>query len=104
MDKEIYVQLRKHLDNQPAGLPETQSGAEIDILKRFYTPEQAKIALKMTNIPEPAVKIAKRLNMDKDEAGENLEKMAKEGLLFRLRTSEAPLYMQPNFIMGMSGM
>lgn len=100
MDNEIYAQLRKHLDNQPAGLPETQSGAEIDILKRFYTPEQAKIALKITNIPEPVLKIAKRLKMDEDKARESLEKMANEGLLFRLRTSEAPLYMQPNFIMG----
>ena len=58
MNKELYVQLRKHLDKQPGGFPKTQSGAEIDILKRFYTPEQAKIALKMTTIPEPAVKIS----------------------------------------------
>lgn len=55
MVDDLYSKLRKHLDNQSAGLPETQSGAETDILKRFYTPEQAKIVLKMTNIPEPAV-------------------------------------------------
>jgi NAD-dependent dihydropyrimidine dehydrogenase PreA subunit len=54
----------------------------------------------MTNIPEPAVKIAKRLKMDEKKAGESLEKMAREGLLFRVHTPEAPLYMQPNFIMG----
>lgn len=100
MNKELYVQLRKHLDRQPGGFPETQSGAEIDILKRFYTPEQAKIALKMTTIPESAVKIAKKLKMDEKKAGESLEQMAREGLLFRVPTSDAPLYMQPNFIMG----
>lgn len=100
MNKELYVQLRKHLDRQPGGFPETQSGAEIDILKRFYTPEQAKIALKMTTIPESAVKIAKKLKMDEKKAGESLEQMAREGLLFRVPTSESPLYMQPNFIMG----
>jgi len=41
MDNELYVKLRKHLDKQPGGFPETQSGAEIDILRRFYTPDSA---------------------------------------------------------------
>ncbi len=100
MNKDLYSQLRKHLDKQPAGFPETKNGSAIDILKRFYTPEQAKIALKMTTIPEPAVKIAKKLKIDEKKAGESLEKMAREGLLFRVHTLEAPLYMQPNFIMG----
>ena len=31
---------------------------------------------------------------------EIIEQMAKEGLLFRVRTSKGPLYSQPNFIMG----
>jgi hypothetical protein len=100
MDNELYRQLQKHLHKQPAGFPETENGSEIDILKRFYTPEQAKIALKMTNIPEPPAKIAKRLKMGAKKAGESLEQMAKEGLLFRIHTPEAPLYAQPNFIMG----
>ena len=100
MNQDLYVQLRKHLDKQPGGFPETKNGSEIDILKRFYTPEQAKIALKMTNIPEPAVKIAKRLKGDEKKIGESLEKMAREGLLFRVPAPEATLYMQPNFIMG----
>jgi len=60
----------------------------------------------MTSISEPAVKIAKKLKMDKDEVGESLEKMANDGLLFRLQTSETPLYMcNPILSWGyMSGM
>ena len=100
MNKELYVKLRKHLDRQPGGFPETHNGAEIDILKRFYTPEQAKISLKMTGFPEPAAKIAKRLKADEQKTGESLEKMAKEGLLLRVHSPEGPLYAQPNFIMG----
>jgi ferredoxin len=100
MNKELYVKLRKHLDKQPGGFPETPSGAEMDILKRFYTPEQAKIALKTTNIPEPALKIAKRIKADEKKTGESLEKMAKEGLLLRVHSPEGTLYAQPNFIMG----
>ena len=56
--------------------------------------------MKITTIPESAAKIAKKLKMDEKIAGESLEQMAREGLLFRVPTSEAPLYMQPNFIMG----
>ena len=59
MGDDLYYKLRKHLDKQLAGPPETQSDAEINILKRFYTPEQTKIVLKMTNIPKPAVKFVK---------------------------------------------
>jgi len=36
MVDDIYYKLRKHLDNQPAGLPATQSGVEIDILNLFF--------------------------------------------------------------------
>jgi ferredoxin len=98
--EELYLKLQKHLDKQPGGFPKTQSGAEIDILKRFYTPEQAKIALKMTSIPESASKIARKLKTDEKKIEESLEQMAREGLLFRVPAPETPLYMQPNFIMG----
>ena len=100
MTEELYLKLRKHLDKQPGGFPKTQSGAEVDILKRFYTPEQAKIALKMTTIPESASKIARKLKTDEMKIAESLEQMAREGLLFRVPAPETPLYMQPNFIMG----
>ena len=100
MTEELYLKLQKHLDKQPGGFPKTQSGAEIGILKRFYTPEQAKIALKMTTIPESASKIARKLKTDEKKIGESLEQMAREGLLFRVPAPETPLYMQPNFIMG----
>jgi len=100
VNNELYVKLRKHLERQPGGFPETQSGAEIDILKRFYTPEQAKITLKVTSLPEPAVAIARRLKADEKKIEDSLEKMAKEGLLLRVHSPEAPLYAQPNFIMG----
>ena len=100
MTEELYLKLQKHLDKQPGGFPKTESGAEIDILKRFYTPEQAKIALKMTSIPESASKIARKLKTDEKKIEESLEQMAREGLLFRVPAPETPLYMQPNFIMG----
>ena len=54
----------------------------------------------MTSIPESASKIARKLITDEKKIEESLEQMAREGLLFRVPGPETPLYMQPNFIMG----
>jgi Na+-translocating ferredoxin:NAD+ oxidoreductase subunit B len=39
-----YADLRRHLDRQPIGFPATASGAELRILRRIFTPEEARIA------------------------------------------------------------
>jgi hypothetical protein len=47
MNAKICYQLREHLDTIPAGFPETESGAEIKILKKFFTPTQKKPVQKL---------------------------------------------------------
>jgi electron transport complex protein RnfB len=42
---DVYKKLAKHLDNLPAGYPSTESGVELRILKRLFTPEEAEIAM-----------------------------------------------------------
>jgi len=101
MNDAIYLKLREHLDSMPGGYPETETGAEIKILKKFYSPQQAEIALQFQRIPEKASAVAQRLDMDLVEAGEMIEVMATEGSLFRIMTPDGPLYLQPNFIMGL---
>ena len=56
----LYRRLQEHLDRMPVGFPATQSGVEIRILERLFTPEEAGIALELSAIPEPAVVIHKR--------------------------------------------
>ncbi len=58
---DIYRELQKHLDKMPVGFPPTDSGVEIRILKRFFTPEEAEIATKLSFIPESLDNISKRL-------------------------------------------
>ncbi len=41
---QVYRELQRHLDRQPIGFPASRSGAEIRILKRLFTPEQAQLA------------------------------------------------------------
>jgi ferredoxin len=53
MDEEerVYQDLQRHLNNQPVGYPATKSGAEIRILKRFFTREEARLAMHLTYKP-----------------------------------------------------
>jgi len=46
MAADVYERLAKHLDNLPAGFPRTESGAELRILRRLFTPEDAELALR----------------------------------------------------------
>lgn len=45
---DVYRQLQEHLDTLPVPFPATKSGVEISLLKRIFTPEEAKIASKLT--------------------------------------------------------
>jgi len=101
MNDEVYYKLRKHLDTMPAGFPATESGAEIKILKKFFTLREAEIALSVKGKPEKAEIIAERSGIKTEEAAALIESMAKKGNLFRIVTPSGPRYMLPNFIMGM---
>ncbi len=57
----LYRRLQKHLDRNFVGYPATTSGVDIRILQRLFTPEEAKIALALSMLPEPASTIHKRL-------------------------------------------
>src|SRR6056297_2855173 len=58
----LYRTLQAHLDVMPVAFPQSESSIEIDILKRFYTEEEARIALCLSMLPEPASKIHRRLS------------------------------------------
>lgn len=62
MNKEdqIYSRLQKHLDKQVVGFPATRSGAEIRLLKRIFTPEEAEVAACLGHKPESVESMFKR--------------------------------------------
>ena len=98
--QDIYLNLRDFLDKLPAGFPTTESGLEIKILKKLFTPEQAKIAMQLRTMPEPASAIAPRLGMVEAQAATTLEAMAQEGLIYRMRINDQPFYMASQFMVG----
>ncbi len=98
---DIYQKLAKHLDNLPGGFPSTESGVEIRILKRLFSPENAALALYLTLIPEEPRVIARRAGMDKEAAGQQLEEMAQKGLIFAIyREKKQPKYQAAHFACG----
>jgi Pyruvate/2-oxoacid:ferredoxin oxidoreductase delta subunit len=101
MTGEVYLKLREFLDQFPLGYPKSPSGVEIKILKKLFTEEEAKIALKLTHIPEEANQIAKRIGMDTKSLEDKLEKMAKKGLIFRMERNKKILYNAIPFMIGL---
>ena len=81
-DDQIYRKLQQYLDTLPIDHPETESGVEIRVLKHFFTPEEAEIALKLKIIPQEAKSLFrpfKKKNWTLDEFSEKLLTMAKKG-------------------------
>ena len=66
----------------PIGFPESKSGAEIRILKQLFSPDEAKIALELSALPEPIEKIHKRLKktgISKEELEKKLDTLVMKG-------------------------
>ncbi|MEJ2040375.1 MAG: 4Fe-4S binding protein [Desulfosarcinaceae bacterium] len=97
---DVYSKLAEHLDNLPAGFPATESGVELRILKRLFTPEEAEVALGLTMIPEPAGAVAGRLSMDESELSALLASMAGKGLIYSMSKDGVALYMAAQFVVG----
>jgi NAD-dependent dihydropyrimidine dehydrogenase PreA subunit len=101
MAKDVHEALAAHLDNLPAGFPRTESGVEMRILRRLFTPEDAELAIHLTVIPEESRVIARRAGIPVSEAASRLEEMDKKGLILRVqRKDERPLYMGQQYLVG----
>jgi ferredoxin len=100
MSEDVYTRLREFLDNMPGGYPATDSGVEIRILKKLFTPEDAEFVLKLGPEPQEAAAVAKRLGMSGADAASTLEDLAKRGLIFRQREGGVVKYRAFQFIVG----
>lgn len=58
--KDVYRKLQEHIDVMPVGFPATESGVELSILRRLFTPEEAEAALLLSALPEPLARIHRR--------------------------------------------
>ncbi len=98
--EDIFKKLAAHLDKTPAGFPATDSGVELKILKRLFTPEEAEVTLGLNILPETVPVIAKRMARPEGELAPMLESMSKKGLIFRNSRGDSPQYMALQFLVG----
>ena len=80
----IYRQLQKYLDRLPAGFPEVESGLDIRLLKRLFTPEEAGLAIQLSMKPEPLRRIygrVKKSGISSEELKKLVDQMAHKGTI-----------------------
>jgi ferredoxin len=103
MSENPYRALQRHLDRMPVAFPPTESGVEIRILQRLFTPEEAELALALSAIPEPASTIAPRLRPRPalaDLEGK-LDRMGDKGILLAIPAEGGKRYSKLQFAIGM---
>lgn len=101
MSEDVYLRLREFLDAMPGGFPATDSGVEIKILKKLYTPDEAELTMKLKETPEEVSKIAGRLGRDEFDLAKKLEEMAQKGIIYRVRKGDKALYQAYQFLVGL---
>ncbi|MGA3086180.1 MAG: 4Fe-4S binding protein [Thermodesulfobacteriota bacterium] len=101
MSDKDYEALRDFLHQFPRGFLKTESGVEIKILKRLFTEDEARLAIKLSTLPEEITKIAERLDLKADDLEKKLDALAKKGLAFRFRRGGVPFYRAAPFMIGL---
>jgi Na+-translocating ferredoxin:NAD+ oxidoreductase subunit B len=84
MAEEIYRKLARVLDTLPNGFPATETGVEIKLLKKIFTPEQAELFCEMRLTFETAEQVAERTGRPLEGLEEKLRAMGRAGQLFAI--------------------
>ncbi len=103
-EETIYRNLQKHLDKQAVGFPATKSGAEIRILKRLFSPEEALLAMYLSCQPRSIKDIyetAKSSGMSFTDMETMLDAMLKNGAIGHAIKENIHYYYNLPFVIGM---
>ncbi len=97
----IYRRLADHLDTLPDGYPPTETGVELRVLQRLFTPAEATLAVHLTLKRETAAAIAERAELPIEETARRLSQMAQKGLVFSVEPNDGDvLYQAVPFVVG----
>ena len=107
-DLDVYRKLQRHLDEMPVPFPESKSGVEIKLLRHLFSPEEARIALELSAMPEPLQRIHGRLRktgISKDELEQILDNLANKGSIlgakYHERKGPGKFYSKAQLAVGM---
>jgi len=76
---DVHQELARFMNTLPQGLPVTEAGIEIQLLKKIFEPDEAELfcALKLT--PESAAQIAERTGRSRESLEDLLGRMEAKG-------------------------
>jgi Pyruvate/2-oxoacid:ferredoxin oxidoreductase delta subunit len=103
-EPDVYRRLQRHLDKMPIGFPATESGVELRILKRLFTPEEAEAGLLLSAVPEPLDRIysrAKRSGISVEELEQVLDRMVAKGAILGRGRGDRKRYSKVQLAVGM---
>ena len=95
-----YQHLAERLNALPNGFPPTQDGAELRLLARLFSPEEASLAARLRLTPETPAQIAGRTDGDEQAIRAMLKSMARRGLIAARRSEAGLSYGLIPFIVG----
>lgn len=105
-EEAVYRKLQQQIDKMPVGLPVSESGVEIRILKHLFTPEEAQMALHLNLVLEPLERIYKRVQraddaISLDKLEETLIHLAKKGSILSSEDNGTKKFSYALFVIGM---
>ncbi|HOG07150.1 MAG: 4Fe-4S dicluster domain-containing protein [Syntrophales bacterium] len=102
--EEVYIELRKHLDQQAVGFPATKSGVEIRILKHFFAPKEARLALHLNYQPRSALDIHNSIegaDPSLEKLTSMLEEMSRKGAIGTMEKNRTEYFYTMPLLVGM---
>ena len=100
MAKSCYKKLAEHLDQLPGGFAPSKTGADIELLQRLFTPEEAELAIHLSLNRESAQSIAVRSGLPLAKTEESLTEMSRKGLIFSTQKQGTAFYQAVPFVIG----
>ncbi|HNY65578.1 MAG TPA: 4Fe-4S binding protein [Deltaproteobacteria bacterium] len=100
MDKEIYRKLARVLDTLPNGFPPTESGVELRLLEKIFTPEEAELFCRLRVTFETAAQIAERTGLPLEGLEERLIAMGDKGQIFAIPLGDVWIFRMLPWVFG----
>jgi Na+-translocating ferredoxin:NAD+ oxidoreductase subunit B len=100
MDTEAYKLLAKKLDALPNGFPQTENGAEIRLLAKLFSPEEAAFTASLQSELETVESISARTGADPEDLRKNLKGLSRRGLINAGKTNDGLGFGLMPFVVG----
>jgi len=92
MSDDVYRKLAKVLDTLPNGFPPTESGIELKLLRRIFSPEEAELFCDLKLIFETPEQIAQRTGRSMEGLDETLTRMWERGQIFGVQFGRMKMF------------